>query len=246
MDFPSERLKDLYHQPRFFRPSLNLRDIPISSIFSFNCDGIEYHCHLSLKNNRLDEIQFAPKQDLSAGQKSSSDNRQAIVIGQIEALFRMIYQLKSKPQWLNLGQRDLENFLRDENHVPLNFESSVALKQEEIGTIQKRLLALVESLQLAALPYSTTDYPADWSNLLAVGSACEKLFDQLNTTFFALDSGYVSLAGLEKNLLILEFHGNCKNCQGQEVSLRTVESRIQAGIPLFRQTKLVALTAGKR
>lgn len=235
-------------KPRFKRAWPLPADGARGSQFNFYAKGFLFDARVWV--NTKEGIKL---RDLHYSQHPSPTHSEGLALleGLIEGLFQLVFHARSKVQWLSLRWRELENFLRDENHIPLNLAKELQLDDSEIQGILLSLLAAVEQQQMLQLELSlpqqiATERPLEWDDLLTVGSYVEKILDQLNTHLFAPDSGYSSLAGIEKDLWVLDFHGNCRNCSGLEVSLSVVQSFIQSHYPFFQQTKLVALTDGKR
>jgi Fe-S cluster biogenesis protein NfuA len=185
------------------------------STFQTSITLFEYHILLEASLDPKNEIQHA-----SYKVTGEDSELKTILKGLLEA-FCLLSTQKTRFQLSQIGLKELESFLRDENHKKAYIHQSFEEKPKEfiqLIHLFSKNMAIHQSKTLNKT-LETPLEPYTWSgNLMDKIHTSKKILELWITPVLEQDEGAIELYNIQGAQVSVRFLGNCKHCQFQESS----------------------------
>ena len=234
----SKRLKQRQHTPLFRKTSIITPSSPSPSLSSFDAH---------FEGEGQVSVQFVGQSDsrgcitsLHHNSSSLKDYRLAILDVFVELSLQ-----KKRYALFNVTLREIENYLRDQNHLPSfpwpsgrHHHRSLLSWPGEWSEIFSREVGIALSRNLTSDAQETPTNAYTSLTLVEKIKAVEKALDARIRPILELDQGSIEFIDIKKDLLILSFGGRCEQCpSSQGGTLQFVEEILRREL---QNPKLIA------
>jgi len=177
------------------KTSVSLRDFFSTAIELTPTEWLEITAHVDTEGHLADAYY--------------QTNCMGLKLGLLEGFFHLL-QGKSRRQILALTMREVESFMRDENHVPAYpVTSEVTLDLSLV--INVIIKEINKSLGSSAIDLAARENFQTLPLVVKI-KAVEALFDRAIRPALVLDGGDLLLVNILQDQIYLSFQGNCSAC----------------------------------
>jgi len=178
---------------------------------SYAPEGV-FRCRVEIINNDLVEISGAVDEAGCLNKVYYQTNLTEVDLGFLEALFHLL-QGKKRRELLQLSMREVENFMRDVNHLPA-YPPEQAPKEEIWRVIDGIIKAVNKSFATNELIGMNGDYQQ--LSLVDRIKATEAVFDKAVRPALMQDGGDIQLVNIVDDKVFVSFQGNCVDCPSSQ------------------------------
>ena len=163
---------------------------------------------------------------------------QTVITGRVLGILDVIVEFcqgKDRRQLLALNVREIENYLRDENHLPAQ-GVDLALAQSILQSVTDSLVQAIASRisqKCEAVPPIAFEHFSQ-QRLSKQIQDLQGIFGQQIRPVLELDGGSVELLNVIDQKIVIEFGGNCTSCPGARgPTLAFIQDIIKVQLPGF-------------
>ena len=203
----SQRAQIFIDTPKFL-----LNKVTKQEFNGFSPEDI-FRVRMSIDDTKLIELYGHVDEEGLLSQLNYQTNLSGIDLGFLDALFHIL-QGKGRRNLLELTTREVESFMRDENHVPA-FTSELAPDPKIWQVINTIIKEVNKTLTPSQNPLLTgTEFEA--LSLVEKLKAMESLIEQAIRPALIKDGGDLKLVNINQNQVFISFQGNCSGCPSSQ------------------------------